>query len=68
MWGTSKTAVCATDAAGRISRFDGVVWSCAGPPVGWWGMALAGVGGSGADDVWVVGRSGAILHYKDAQP
>lgn len=69
MWGGSGKQAWGTDAAGRISRFDGTKWVCApGPPHGWWGQALNGVGGSGDNDVWVVGRNGAILHFDDPLP
>lgn len=59
LWGTSASNVYAAGARG-VFRFDGSAWRQEAVPVQ---TAMNGVHGTSANDVYVVGFGGAILHY-----
>jgi hypothetical protein len=67
LWGTSAANVYAvTDT--DIKRFDGVEWTTVdtGNMIPWTGAVLS-IHGTSANDIWVVGANGLILHYDGAQ-
>ena len=64
VWGGSSTDVWAVGGApdsGRVMRFDGAMWReervPPGTPLLDWTIGFA------ADDVWIVGREGTVLHW-----
>jgi len=63
VWGSSSTNVYAVGGAGTVCHYDGTRWSTAtGLPAGLTTF-LPSIGGSGANDIWVVSTNGQLLHY-----
>jgi hypothetical protein len=58
VWAAGHTDV--VDPVAALFHFDGSAWSAV---PGTFGSALTAVGGSGADDVWAVGRDGTNAHF-----
>ena len=63
LWGFASTSVFAMSPVGPVLRYDGVRWIKGVSDIG--GYAPRAIWGSGAGDIYVGGRNGALLHSTD---
>jgi len=67
VWGSGPTDVYAVGYSTGVLHWDGTRWSPTPPFDG--RVNLHGVGGTGPDDVWIIGDSskGGVLYHWDGQ-